>query len=153
MIVKRPKTAILIFWIILLAIFAALTLRNYLPYPENEFKITGKEPMCLSHLYNVNGIVGAEKRDFTARERQELMQFISQLEYKEPMPIQTETIYGVPVRLTVENKDGTKTIFSFNEDIGVKKYGKAGNVLSQGIYTTSEKQQNKIYKILGIERE
>lgn len=150
MIDRKPKNVALMILVIVIVTVVTFAIRNYLPYPENEFNITGKEPTCLSHLYNVNGTVGAEKTDFTAREHREIMNFISQLEYKEPMPIQTETIYGIPVRLTVENQDGGKTIFSFNEDIGIKKYGKNGKVLSQGIYLTSEKQRIKVLKIVGV---
>lgn len=148
----KNKSVILILIAVSISILAGLTIRDHLLYAENKFGIKGNESMSLSHLYNVNGVIGAEKTDFTQGERRKIMAFISELKYRETVPIQDETIYGVPVQLKVNRQDGSKVDFRLRDVIEVIEYDKNGNDVSKKIYTVSEKEKNKIYKILGIVR-
>ncbi|MHC1723095.1 MAG: hypothetical protein AB9836_07835 [Aminipila sp.] len=56
----------------------------------------------------------------------------------------------VPVQIKVNRRDGSKIDFRLRDIIEVIEYDKNGNVVSQRNYTISEKEKNKIYKILGI---
>lgn len=149
----KKNKVILVLLAVVFSIFAGLTIWYHLPYAENKFGIEGNESMNLSHLYNVNGVVGAEKTDFTQGERRKIMIFLSKLKYKETVPLPKETIYGVPVRLKVNRQDGSIIEFRLRDVIEVLEFDKDGNTLYLKDYTVSEKQKNKIYKILGIVRE
>jgi len=139
--------------VIIVGGFSSLIMREHFSYPRNQFGIDGSEDFQLTHLYNVNGSVGAEKTEFTATEKRKLMKFIGKLDYKEPLPSRTETIYGIPVQLKIIREDGSSIVFSLFSNVEEIEYDKDGNILNQNIYTTTEKQQNSIYEILGITKE
>jgi len=52
---------------------------------------------CLSHSYNANGTVGFEKKEFTPKEKQQVLEFIASLDNEEIIKIDSEEdLYGIP---------------------------------------------------------
>ncbi|QHI71738.1 hypothetical protein [Aminipila terrae] len=147
---SKKSLFVLVIVVTTTVILTALIMQNQFDYPKNKFGIEESDRFCLTHLYNVNGVVGAEKTEFTPKEKRKIMDFLASLEYKEPLPTRTETIYGVPVQIKVSKQDGSKIVFSFFANIEEIEYDKKGDILKQNIYTTTEKQQSNIYRILGI---
>ncbi|QHI71737.1 hypothetical protein [Aminipila terrae] len=147
---SKKSLFVLVIVVTTTVILTALIMQNQFDYPKNKFGIEESDRFCLTHLYNVNGVVGAEKTEFTPKEKRKIMNFLASLEYKEPLTTPTEKLYGVPVQLKVSKQDGSNIVFSFDTDIGVKEYDKDKNILSQKIYTTGKMQRRNIYKILGI---
>ncbi|QHI71739.1 hypothetical protein [Aminipila terrae] len=147
---SKKSLFVLIILVTTMVIFTALAMRDHFYYPENQFGIVESDSFCLTHLLNVNGVVGAEKTEFTPKEKRKIMNFLTSLQYKEPLPTRTETIYGVPVQIKVSKQDGRKLVFFLFSNIEVIEYDKDGDILKQNIYTTTEKQRSNIYNILGI---
>ncbi|QIB69924.1 hypothetical protein Ami103574_11595 [Aminipila butyrica] len=150
MLLSKKKWVIAVILVAVLAVIGGAALQSRQLCPENQFGIKEGDPFYLTHLYNVNGVVGAEKMQFTPKERRTIMKFLASLEHKKSLALPTETIYGVPVRLVVPEEDGSRTDFSFNEDIRLGRYDQNGKLLSLDSYTCSKRARSNVCKILGI---
>lgn len=152
MTLKKNNTLKLIILVTIIILLIGIAMRNNEIQTPNRFGIVETDSFCLSHCYNVNGIVGFEKKEFTSEEKQQVLKFIASLDNE--VLLETEPpkiIYGIPKILTVSTKD-YKIVFYLHrtKNIEVKQSDRDGNLLSRKRYTTTAEQMKVIYRLLGL---
>ena len=146
----KGKFYILIFVLIICSAVFLVT-RNSAVAHDNQFGITENDSFAMSHFYNVNGVVGYEKKEFNEEEIQQILEFVSSLKYEKTLDINREADYGIPPDLEVDTQD-SKIYFglSSNKKIEVIIRDNNGNVLSDELYKTTARQLKKMLSIIGL---